>query len=381
MAKLTNLEMAQLQAEKCELKQAQFAYLRALKQAKKKSDSKQMMEAIAGLLRLAAEGLDKKATEKWDRELDRLMAIHPQQIPAMAWYCKGAVMRVQGKFLSAQRYFHRYLRVARAENSSPAMVARGLLVLAILMQQRGLIRRARWMATEILRRYESLNLEFSINGITYLLLGTLYEREQNDETAMVRLQKAHTQFLGDHNWFHHLYVLLAYARIARRKQNYTQARWYLDMVDKAAATSEFGVLRREMEAERLRLEQSSVDLWIDSRKSVIRTRERGQISLKRQYVLLHILEALSAAHSSAEKDAPRGLSKAEIIECVWKENYQSSEHDNRLYYHVNRLRKLIEPNVKKPQYLLSWKEGYRLAPELRIQYISDSATKPTRGIS
>ncbi|NDD91733.1 hypothetical protein EBZ37_06585, partial [bacterium] len=44
-------------------------------------------------------------------------------------------------------------------------------------------------------------------------------------------------------------------------------------------------------------------------------------------------------------------------------------HDNKLYYNINRLRRLIEPDMKQPQYLLNWKEGYRLAPGLRVQVV------------
>jgi DNA-binding winged helix-turn-helix (wHTH) protein len=86
-------------------------------------------------------------------------------------------------------------------------------------------------------------------------------------------------------------------------------------------------------------------------------------------VLLSILEALSDAHQKPGTDFDRGLSKAEIIEFVWKESYRPEAHDNKLYYNINRLRKLIEPDVRKPQYLLNWKEGYRLAPGLRIHFV------------
>ena len=65
----------------------------------------------------------------------------------------------------------------------------------------------------------------------------------------------------------------------------------------------------------------------------------------------------------------RGLSKAEIIERVWNESYRPEAHDNKLYYNINRLRKLLEPDVRKPQYLLNWKEGYRLAPGLKVQLV------------
>jgi DNA-binding winged helix-turn-helix (wHTH) protein len=85
-------------------------------------------------------------------------------------------------------------------------------------------------------------------------------------------------------------------------------------------------------------------------------------------VLLDILKALSEAHE-AGKDG-KGLTKAEIIQQVWRENYRPEAHDNKLYYNINRLRKLIEPNMKSPVFLLNWKEGYRLAPGLNVQVIS-----------
>ena len=53
-------------------------------------------------------------------------------------------------------------------------------------------------------------------------------------------------------------------------------------------------------------------------------------------------------------------------------------HDNKLYYNINRLRKLIEPNFREPRYLLNWKEGYRLAPGLRVQLLS-AAEKQDQG--
>jgi DNA-binding winged helix-turn-helix (wHTH) protein len=140
-------------------------------------------------------------------------------------------------------------------------------------------------------------------------------------------------------------------------------------MDKAAEGPEFGLLRREIDKERTRLQDDAVDLLVDSRKCLLKTRESGKIPLGKQYVLIHILEALTNAHERAGDDMERGLSKAEIIERVWKERYRPEAHDNKLYYNINRLRKLIEPDVRNPQYLLNWKEGYRLAPGLRVQFI------------
>ena len=366
------LQMGQLRAEKCELKEAKEAFLQALRQSKRAGDLKFMMESIAGLLRLSSEALDENSVQHWDRELDRLMSAHPKHIPPMAWYCKGAVARHRNEYRLAQRHFHRYLNAVRFEGKSEESCIRGWVMLAMILQQRGRLRRSLWLAMELLKRYEAKNYR-GMNGILYLLLGTLYERQKDFKTAIRWFQKAHGQFLGDHNWYYHLYVLYGYARVARLQQNYSQAYWYLDLLDKVAASPEFGLLRREILAERSRLEEDAVDLLVDSRKGVVKTREVGPIDLHKQYILLNILEALSSAHRRPGTDLQRGLSKAEIIEAVWKEPYSPQEHDNKLYYNINRLRKLIEPDVHKPQYLLNWKKGYRLAPGLRVQLVENGS--------
>jgi DNA-binding winged helix-turn-helix (wHTH) protein len=372
------LQLAQLRSEKCELKEARVAYGLALQQAKRVGDLKATMEALSGLLRLAAEALDEEAVREWDQELDALMAAHPRQIPAMAWHCKGAVATYHKQPRLAQRYFHRFLRAVGGARGSEEQVAKGWVMLAITLSQRGRVARAKWLAEEILRRFEARNFR-SINGIVYLLLGTLAERAREYDVAMGWFQKAHSSFLGEHNWNYHLYVLYGYARLARVTQNYSQAYWYLDLVDKATAHAEFAMLRQHLAVERSRLEQDAVDLIVDSRHGVVKTRDGQSVSLRKQYVLLHILEALSSAHRKAGEDNERGLSKAEIIERVWKEQYRPEAHDNKLYYNINRLRKLIEPDVRKPQYLLNWKEGYRLAPGLRIQFIGGAKAAENAG--
>jgi DNA-binding winged helix-turn-helix (wHTH) protein len=127
------------------------------------------------------------------------------------------------------------------------------------------------------------------------------------------------------------------------------------------------LVRREREE----LEGDAIDLIVDSRHHLVRTREGGVVDLKKQFVLLKILESLAQAHNREGGDEVRGLSKAELVEKVWNEKYTPALHDNKLYYNINRVRKLIEPEVRRPQYLQNWREGYRLAPDLRVERVSD----------
>jgi DNA-binding winged helix-turn-helix (wHTH) protein len=372
------LQLAQLRAEKCELAEARLNYVACHQEAQRRKDLRGQMEALAGLLRLAGEALDEESIAKYDRELDQLIRRHPKKVPPMAWFCKGFVARTENEPRAAQIFFHRYLRSVRREAAEgsripcaihgdpDACIAKGWIALATTLWERGHHARARWVAEEVQRRYGEIR---GILGLCSLLLGNIAERRREYDEALGHFQNAHGAFLGEHNWYYHLYVLYGYARLRRHAQNYAQAYWYLELLDKATQAREFGLLRREILKERGKLEQDAVDLLIDSRQAVVRTRESGDISLGKQYVLLHILEELSEAHGRPGGDRDRGLSKAEIIERVWNEAYRPEAHDNKLYYNINRLRKLLEPDVRKPQYLLNWKEGYRLAPGLRIQLV------------
>jgi len=183
------------------------------------------------------------------------------------------------------------------------------------------------------------------------------------------LQKAFTCCVSEHNWHHYLYVLYGYARVYRIEQDYVQARFYLDLLEKAVIQDEFKNLRREIAEERVKLNLNRVDLEIDVNRSLIRTRE-GEINLRRQHLLIEIIHQLALSHENrVEEDGKQGLSKQEIIETVWKENYNPEAHDGKLYYNINRIRKLLEPDQKKPTYLLNWRQGYRLAPELKVRVV------------
>jgi len=374
------LRLGRLLSEKCELIEARLAYRRAFEDAKLLREHRLIMEGLSGLLRLAGEALDHREVERIEAELDEWMQAFPGEVPPLAWYCKGAIARHYEKNSLAQRWFHRYLREVRklpdrsflpGDPSREECVARAWVMLATTSHRRGHVKRARFICQSLLPTVEEARFR-TIPGVLYLLLGNMDERARQYERALFWYRKAHSAFLAEHNWYYHLSVLYGYARIARLQRNYAQAYWYLDLMERACSGPEFGVLRREVEAERGRLEQETVDLRIDSRKGEIQTRDSGPLSLKRQYVLLRILESLAEAHAIEADDEARGLSKAELIEKVWEERYRPEAHDNKLYYNINRLRKLIEPDMREPRYLLNWKEGYRLAPSLKIHWLVGS---------
>ena len=66
-----NLSLAQLLAEKCELKQARALYTESYEKLRKENDHGQTMEALAGMLRMADEASDQHAMAEIEAQLDR----------------------------------------------------------------------------------------------------------------------------------------------------------------------------------------------------------------------------------------------------------------------------------------------------------------------
>ncbi|MBC7387107.1 MAG: winged helix-turn-helix domain-containing protein [Cryobacterium sp.] len=365
----------QLFLEKCELVLAKEAFLEVVTRATELGDRESLIEAIAVLLRLSAEAKEEASIAYWDAELEKNLPGVSGKTLAMALHNRSVVATHKDRIREAQTYLYQALRAFRqgtdAANLSPLDERFYVKIWASLtatFMDRGLNRRAALSAEALIARYDGRGFHSEMTTL-FITRGIFDERGRRFEAAREWYQKAHGAALTGRNWYFHLYVLYAYARVERHVRNFAQAYWNLDLVSRAASGPEFANLQDLVTAERKRLEDDAVDLLVDARQSAIRTREKKNMSLGKQYVLLGILEALTEAHYKDAPDSERGLSKAEIIERVWSEKYKPESHDNKLYYNINRLRKLIEPDMRHPKYLLNWKEGYRLAPGLKVQYI------------
>jgi DNA-binding winged helix-turn-helix (wHTH) protein len=379
------LRRGHLRQEKCELKDAGLYYALALERAKQDHDLRGVSDSLAQLLRHSSEIGDEVATQKWIDELEIFIAQNAGKLTPQVWYCKGIVAVRNAQYRKAQILFHRFWREIEAEeNAMQSMTpeayrdfmrskAQALLALAVVAQAQGKVGRARYFG-EVILNYAERERPRGILASTYLMLCRLAEKQGDLVLAKKWLQKAFAESVSEHNWYHYLYVLYSFAVLSRLEQDFVQARFYLDLLEKAVVQEELQSLRSGVAEERVKLNLNRVDLEIDLNRSTIRTRE-GEINLGRQHLLIEILHQLAQAHNARDaEEMKQGLAKSEIIEKVWQEPYDPEAHDGKLYYNINRIRKLIEPDQKHPQYLLNWRQGYRLAPELKIRIIKGEST-------
>lgn len=386
------IEVGHLCFEKCEIDDSIYAFKNAYKIAKDQGNKNGQAQAIVGLLRAYGENGDHGQVVIWDAELDRIVkeAKPTEKLTANIWYCKGTILYIQGKFKESAPFFLKFISVLRKEVAElhpeksaherrlmapyDWLFARGISMLANVARNTGKPTRAAMLGRFGLRTFGGRRLR-GVDGVYHMLLGWLEETKGKFNAALVHYQQAHVFYLQEHNWYHHLTVLWGYARISRKLQNFSNANFYLDLIEAAIQSGSFEFLRKQVKTERDLLNQAAVDLWVDVKQGVVKTREGSKVSIRKQYVLLEILKALSKAHEEKISDSDKGLSKSELIEQVWKERYRPDAHDNKLYYNINRLRKILEPDMKEPRYLLNWREGYRLAPGLKVHFVDFEQAK------
>lgn len=378
----SDLRLARLLAEKCELAESTRITDRTVDRAREQNNLEVQFEALCFRLQLAGEAADSNKVKEIARQIDLVRAQAPEFDSPSAWYCRAAVNYAMGNVDGSLDCLRRYLVGLRrmderteARRYSPDQaiyrsreeeVIRGWNMVASMHMYLGRPIAAGRIVNRLLARVAGRRDFGALEGGLRLLQGQLAERRGDLDRAFEHFGEAHRIYLGRHHWYYHLKAVLGYARIARKRERFPEARWYLDLLEEATRGAEFGAMHKDIQKERKCLEEGAVDLWVDIERGVVRTRESREVPIGKQFVLLHLLDVLCEAHG---KGSTTGVTKSEIIQKVWRENYSANAHDNKLYYNINRLRRLLEPDVAKPKYLLNWKEGYRLAPDLNVRWI------------
>lgn len=108
-------------------------------------------------------------------------------------------------------------------------------------------------------------------------------------------------------------------------------------------------------------QEDSADLIFDLEKHAVVEKNLGTIDFKNQFILLDLLRLFISNQGQI-------FSKEYLVEHVWKQNYDPSIHDNKIYVTIKRLRKLIEPDYDKPKYIFRAKNGYYLNKAAKIDF-------------
>jgi DNA-binding response OmpR family regulator len=160
------------------------------------------------------------------------------------------------------------------------------------------------------------------------------------------------------------YITLLYGMALTYKESGETdlARVYLKLAKKSADPASLKYLSRHIESQMGELgvsQNDEYDLIFDALTNSVTEKKKGRVDFKNQFILLDMLRLFMRHPGTVH-------SKEALVKQVWKQDYDPSIHDNKIYVTIKRLRKLIEPDYDKPKYIFRAKNGYYLNKNTKV---------------
>lgn len=223
---------------------------------------------------------------------------------------------------------------------------------------------------EALKEIYNLQVFFQFIKLPELQIATqivnawILQQTKKYEEAIDICWKAYEDLKQTKNLYTHAYLLYRLASI------------YVDMGDRDMARLYLGLARRSVDPENfIRLHkfinrlvekiggavETNYDLIFDEENHTVLEKKLGKIDFKNQFILLDLLRLFVQNQGTV-------YSKEYLVEQVWKQPYDPSVHDNKIYVTIKRLRKMIEPDYEKPKYIFRAKNGYYMNKGARVHH-------------
>ena len=170
----------------------------------------------------------------------------------------------------------------------------------------------------------------------------------------------------------HVYLLYNMGRNYLCAGDRELARLYLTLAEKVVDPQNMIRLARLVSKEMSELGQdnkSNYDLVFDVESHTVTEKKLGKVDFKNQFVLLDLLRLFVQNQGQV-------YSKEYLVEQVWKQSYDPSVHDNKIYVTIKRLRKMIEPDFEKPKYIFRAKNGYFMNKSAKILIEQKDEVRP-----
>lgn len=351
---LNTLEIARLYYRLCSFDQAVPLLQRALEKAEKGARWNEYGEIVALLIRIRAERMEFDMIEKHVEQIEALQLAEP---PSRLSYALGIVQYYQGDVDASESNFHAALRSARnAHDEGYALIGHVSCKTYRKKYEEAfaVIERLREPAFQA---YPDLVVAALIfEAVLLRLTGRFAEA-----LACLTQSQAHCQ--RESNVYMALNTMFGLAATYIEMREFEKAQEHLNLLHQLVNPKDLTYTSRQVQAKRAELQAKQAAASVSSLRLVegverlLYTPSGEKVDLKKQFVLVNLLKLLG------EKGAD-GVTKEEMVNRLWKEDYHPLRHDNKVHATVLRLRKLIEPDLKAPQFILNAPDGYQLNPKV-----------------
>lgn len=383
-------ELGQLYFEKCDFPNAVDCLEKVKTEALQFHLYDNYFRSISFLLRIHAERLDFDKHESLIREAVQVGASlsgYRRYLPKLH-YNQGIAAAYRRDHDEARRQFtqtkallEELLQDSTLATKEREDIQRDLISarhsLAVLEKDLKNPREALRLSEELLKEVEELAhgeaaLEhvqvYDIEAGILLLQGHCYRELGENSKALDRYWQAHGILKAHRNWSYYYYVLLGLGRTYLALGNSERAQIFFDLIADAVSDLELNALKQLLERVSKAIGESQNRLLIDRERKVIIESSLGEVHFERRFVLLEILYLLASQPGKV-------FTKEELVDRIWRESYNPMIHDSKVYTSISRLRKLIEPDFKRPIYILNERDGYAFNPAIQLEEVSPRLRK------
>lgn len=358
------LELALLHFERLSFDQAISFAVAGGNQFLKESRFQDFLKCVNIRIRIAAERGDQESVGRIKDELQELLILQGIQLNSSTHYSFALCAFLRNQVESAEKYLLKAIELARLENSEDDLI-RAKIAMSSIYKAKGRLEESVREAdsiTEIPIYWKRPDYRISAKIIQ---IGLLLQKK-DPKSALALCESC----LEDLKTYQSVYLktvqLYNSGRVQKDLGNLELARTYFNLAKSAIDPKDLTVLYQTIDSELRSITTPAdepVDLSLNISKNIAFERSRGSIEFGHQFILIELLRSLMKAPGET-------MTKADLARELWAENYSPSQHDNKIYATVKRLRDLIEPNDGSPTYILRSKTGYTLNRDRTVRLIS-----------
>jgi DNA-binding winged helix-turn-helix (wHTH) protein len=383
-------ELGQLYFEKCDFPNAVDCLEKVKTEALQFHLYDNYFRSISYLLRIHAERLDFDKHASLIREVLQVgssLTGYARYLPKLQYnqgiaaVYRNAEDEAAGYFGQAARSLQELIAGGTLQGREEEEALRDSIMvrysLAILQKSRKEYTECLASTTKLLKEIDELNhgekaLEhiqlYDIEATILVCEGQVYRETNEHQKALDKFWAAHSLLKSHRNWSHYYYVLLGLGRVYQAMGNHERAQIFFDLISDAISNLELNELKQILE----KVSKSSVDrgsrLQIDRERKVVIESKLGEVHFERRFVLLEILYLLASQPGKV-------FTKEELVDRIWRESYNPMIHDSKVYTSISRLRKLIEPDFRKPIYILNERDGYAFSSAVELEEVNPRTRK------
>jgi tetratricopeptide (TPR) repeat protein len=353
-------ELGKLKSEIGDFKTSIFKLEEAARLYADLREHKLYIKCLTQVLRMYAEMEDTKGVQTVKDRLYDYVAKEKIELNSTTYYTLANICSYKGEYAQALEYLERALALALSSDSKEDMCY-AIHGLAAVYWNLG-------RTEDALKEIYNLRVFFQVMKLpdlevsSQMLNGYILVSMKRFDDAVDVFWKAFDALKHHKNLYTYVSLLFAMGYTYSEAGDGDMARTYVRLANQMAEPDNFVFLLRkinELDRKISGKSENLFDLVFDSASNSVVERKKGKIDFKNQFILLDMLKLFLRTPGEV-------YSKEALVKAVWKQDYDPSVHDNKIYVTIKRLRQLIEPDFDKPKYIYRAKNGYYLNRNTKV---------------